>query len=78
VPYPKLDTRIISLRPGVFVPKRERKLHKAVENSTVKNVIIRTLRQYYEDDKMKEDEMGGTCSTHGRSEKCLQSFCQKT
>jgi hypothetical protein len=25
----------------------------------------------------KVDKMGGTCSTHGRYEKCIQNFCQK-
>jgi len=29
-------------------------------------------------DQIKEDEMGGTCSTHGRGEKCLNYFGWKT
>jgi len=27
---------------------------------------------------MKEDEMGGTCCTHGRDKKCVQYFGLKT
>jgi len=26
----------------------------------------------------QEDEVGMTCSTHGRNEKFIQNFCQKT
>jgi hypothetical protein len=25
-------------------------------------------------DQIKEDEMGGSCSTHGGDEKCIQNF----
>jgi hypothetical protein len=32
----------------------------------------------YWDRKINEDEMGGTCSTSGREEKCMQIFCMKT
>jgi len=28
--------------------------------------------------QVKEDEMGGVCSTHGRDKKCMQDFGQKT
>jgi hypothetical protein len=27
---------------------------------------------------MKEDEMGGACSSHGRDTKCIHKFSQKT
>jgi hypothetical protein len=27
---------------------------------------------------LKEDEMGGACSTHGRDEKCIQHFGTET
>jgi hypothetical protein len=33
---------------------------------------------YYYCQEMKEDEMGGTFSTHGREEKCIQIFDWKT
>jgi len=32
----------------------------------------------YYGDKDKEDEMGRSCSTHGRDEKCIQYFGWKT
>jgi len=36
------------------------------------------LHQILLDDQIKEDEMGGTCSTHRRYEKCIQTFSRKT
>jgi hypothetical protein len=33
---------------------------------------------YYYGVQTKEDEMGGTCSTHGRDEKYIQNFNMKT
>jgi len=27
---------------------------------------------------VKQDEIGGTCSKHGRNEKCIQNFGQRT
>jgi hypothetical protein len=30
---------------------------------------------YYQGDKIKEDEVGGTYSTHWSDEKCIQVFC---
>jgi hypothetical protein len=29
-------------------------------------------------EKLKVDETGRTCSTHGRDEKCIQYLCRKT
>jgi len=34
--------------------------------------------KYYEGDGIQEDEIGRACSTHGRDEKCVQSFGWKT
>jgi hypothetical protein len=34
--------------------------------------------KYYYDDKAKEDDMDGTCSTHVRSYKCMQIFVGKS
>jgi hypothetical protein len=57
----------------IFGPKREevtgewRNLHEG-------NSIIYILPTYYEDYHIKEDNMGGTCKTHRRDEKCIQHF----
>jgi hypothetical protein len=40
----------------------------------MRSFITCTLHQYYSGDQIKEDEMGGACSTHGRDEKCIQYF----
>jgi hypothetical protein len=34
--------------------------------------------KYYEGDEVNEDGRGGTCSTNGVDEKCVQNFDQKT
>jgi hypothetical protein len=33
---------------------------------------------YYWGDQIKEDKMGGACSTHERNDKCLQYFSPTT
>jgi len=33
--------------------------------------------KYYSGDQVKEDEMGGACSTHGCDEKCIQNVGRK-
>jgi hypothetical protein len=33
--------------------------------------------KYYYGNQIKEDEIGETCSAHGRREKCIQNFCRK-
>jgi hypothetical protein len=40
--------------------------------------ITWTLHDVLLDDKMKDDDMGGAYSTHGRHEKCIQNFCRET
>jgi hypothetical protein len=57
----------------IFGPKREegagdwRRLHnEELRNLGVSPNII--------SDQIKEDEIGGTCSTHGRDKKCAQYF----
>jgi len=32
------------------------------------------LTKYYSGDQIKKNEMGGTCSTHGRGERCIQGL----
>jgi len=32
------------------------------------------LRNLYASPSIKEDEMGGACSTHGKDEKCIEHF----
>ena len=36
--------------------------------------MICTLIQYYLGDKIKKNEMGGTCSMYGGEERCIQGF----
>jgi hypothetical protein len=57
----------------IFGPKREedrswRKLHNdELHNLYSSPNIVRVI-------KIKEDEVGGTCGTHGGGVRCLQSF----
>jgi len=57
----------------IFGPEREkvggawRRLHNELHNLYVSP-----------NDQIKEDEMGGACSTHGKNEKCIQYFGRKT
>jgi hypothetical protein len=39
--------------------------------------ITCTLRRYYKDSKVKENEMGGTCSAHGRHESSYEVLVGK-
>jgi hypothetical protein len=39
---------------------------------------LRPATEYYQGDNIKEDEMGMSCSLHGRDEKSIQNFSQKT
>jgi hypothetical protein len=36
------------------------------------------LTKLDQDDQIKEDEMSGACSMHGKNQKCLQNFGQNT
>jgi hypothetical protein len=40
----------------------------------MRSFIICTPPKYYYADQTKENEVGGTCGTHGRGEKCVQGF----
>jgi len=33
--------------------------------------------RYYKGDQIKQDEMGGACSMHGKDEKCIKDSCRK-
>ena len=36
------------------------------------------LAKYYSGDQIKKNEIGGTCGTYGRKERCKQGFCRET
>jgi hypothetical protein len=55
----------------MFGPKRE-ELAGCGEKYKIRSFITYTLHQ------IKGDEMGGSCSTHGKDEKCVQNFGCKT
>jgi hypothetical protein len=42
----------------------------------MKSFIAVRLTKYY-GDKIKVEEIGGACSTHGRDEKCVKNFGRK-
>jgi hypothetical protein len=46
-----------------------RKWQEAGEDCIMKSFIICMLHKYYSGDQIKEDKIGGRCSTHGRDEK---------
>jgi hypothetical protein len=61
----------------IFRPKRDevrgerRKLH----SEELHNLYTSTnTLWYYQDNRIKEDEMGGECSAYGGDEKCAQNF----
>jgi len=55
----------------IFGPQKEG------ENYIMKSFIICIPTRYFYSHHIKEDEMAGTCSTHGE-DKCVQRFCLKT
>jgi hypothetical protein len=58
---------------------RERKWREAGEDYIMRSFIsYKLITRYYSGDDMKEDEIGGTCSTHGRDLKCIQYYGRKT
>jgi hypothetical protein len=62
----------------IFGSKREevaggwRRLHNEELSQLVRFV------KWFNGHQAKEDEMGGTCSTHGKYEKCVQNFGRET
>jgi hypothetical protein len=45
------------------------------DNSIVKGCMVNLLfTKHYQDDQIKEGDMGGTCSAHGVDEKFVQNF----
>jgi len=54
-----------------------RKWHETGQNC-VRRFINITLQQCYYGDHATEDKIHGTCSMHGRSEKCIQNVGRKT
>jgi hypothetical protein len=53
---------------------RGRKCREAGEDCIMRSFITCTLHQCYNGGLIKNDDLGGACSTHGRLEKCTQSF----
>jgi len=54
-----------------------RKWRVAGEGCILKRIINLTPHQILHGDQIK-DYIDGTCSTHGRDEKCIENFGQKT
>jgi hypothetical protein len=50
--------------------------------SAIRDCLLSTLQvlltRYYSGAQFKEDEMGGSCGTYGREEKCVHGFGGKT
>jgi hypothetical protein len=55
-----------------------RKWQEDGENCLMRSSINCMLHQTLLGSQIEEDEMGGTCSTHGSVEKHVQKFGQKT
>jgi hypothetical protein len=51
---------------------REGKGREAGEDCIMRSFVIVQFTKYYKGDRIKEDEMGGACSTDGRDEKYLK------
>jgi hypothetical protein len=47
------------------------------EDCIMESFVTCTLHYILSDDQVQEDEMGGSCSTHRRDEKCVQYFVWK-
>jgi hypothetical protein len=45
-------------------------------NATILCLVC--IAKHYKGDHVKEDEIDGTCTTHGSDEKCMQKFGWKT
>jgi len=56
---------------GKYMDVRERKWRGAGEDCKI------PCQMLY-DDQVKKDELCGICNTHGRDQKCVQNFSQKT
>jgi hypothetical protein len=61
----------------IVEPKRD-EMGEVGEDCIMRSFINFKLQQILLGDQIKEDEMGGACSTYGRDEKCLQCFGFKT
>jgi hypothetical protein len=59
----------------VFGPKRQEVVG---EDCIMRSFIMCTLTNYYQDDGIKEDEMGGHLAQHESNEKSIQNVGQKT
>jgi hypothetical protein len=58
---------------GIFGP-RGRKWQEAGEDYMMMSFITCTLHKILLGNEIEGDEVGGTCSTHGKYEKCIQNF----
>ena len=60
-----------------MVLERGQNMNK-INYSTIIKVVSALLTQYCSDDKIEKNEMGGTCSTYGGEERCIQGFGGET
>jgi hypothetical protein len=61
---------------GEYLDLRGMKWQQGGENCIIRSSIFCNLHQIYDDDndQIKEDEMGGEYSTHGKDGKCVQNL----
>jgi len=57
---------------------RGKKWQDAGKGCIMRSFITVHFTKYYYSNQVKEDNMVSICSTHGRDEKCIQNFSQKT
>jgi hypothetical protein len=69
-----LENRVLTR----ILDSRERMRQEAGEDCILRSSIICTLHQILLGQSSHEDETNKECSTHGRNDKCVQKFGQKT
>lgn len=57
-----------------YLEVRGMKYHEGEENDMKRELQFVLFTWNYKDDPVKEDGVGGACSTHGGDEKCVQIF----
>jgi hypothetical protein len=48
------------------------------EDYITRSFIICTPHQYYSDDEIEKNEMGGACNMYGKEKRCVQEFGGET
>jgi hypothetical protein len=69
------NIKAVMLTSSEHLDPRGRKWQEAGEHCIMRSFITCTLHKIFQ---IKEYEMGGTCSTYGRDEKCIQIVGRKT